>query len=33
VRAYNSGGRFVGIVAAKERLWRPRKIFHPDPAG
>jgi tRNA pseudouridine55 synthase len=27
-RAYNNEGQFIGIVAAEEGHWQPRKIFH-----
>jgi tRNA pseudouridine55 synthase len=29
VRAYDDGGRFIGVVARMEQLWQPRKMFYP----
>jgi tRNA pseudouridine55 synthase len=31
VRAYGRNGRFIGIIAAAEQEWQPRKMFHPLP--
>jgi len=31
VRAYGQNGQFIGIIAAAEQEWHPRKMFHPHP--
>ncbi len=28
-RVFNADGLFIGIAVAADRLWRPKKIFHP----